>query len=253
MSLGNKEIMAKNLKFYMQRKGVDRNQLCLDLGLKYMTVSDWINSKTYPRIDKIELLANYFGINKSDLIEDKRTLSPNRTTEAPHSPVATISPKVVYLDQELKEPRYSAWLGHGEQLLKEQSLELREEPLFEYRIYEKLSAGTGTAIYEDHSYDLVYFDKDLDHDIASWIYGDSMEPKYYNGQVALIKETGFDYDGDIYAVVWDGQTYIKKVYREEDGLRLVSLNSKYDDKFARWEEEPRIIGKVVGNFMPMER
>lgn len=251
MSLGNKEIMAKNIKFYMQRKGVDRNQLCLDLGLKYMTVSDWINSKTYPRIDKIELLANYFGINKSDLIEDKSSLSSNRST-APHSPVATISPKVVYLDQELKEPRHSAWIDHGEQLLKEQSLELRKEPLYEYRIYEKLSAGTGTAIYEDHSYDLAYFDRDLDHDIASWIYGDSMEPKYHHGQVALIKETGFDYDGAIYAVVWDGQTYIKKVYREEDGLRLVSLNNKYSDKFAPYDEDPRIIGKIVGNFTPVE-
>lgn len=252
MSLGNKEILAKNLKYYMDKKGVDRNQLCSDLDLKYMTVSDWINSKTYPRIDKIELLANYFGINKSDLIEDKSSLSSNRAT-SPHSPADTISPKVVYLDQELKEPRHSAWVGHGEQLLKEQALELREEPLFEYRIYEKLSAGTGTAIYEDHSYDLVYFDKDLDHDIASWIYGDSMEPKYHHGQVALIKETGFDYDGVIYAVVWDGQTYIKKVYREEDGLRLVSLNDKYSDKFAPYDEDPRIIGKIVGNFTPVER
>ena len=35
--------------------------------------------------------------------------------------------------------------------------------------------------------------------------------------VALIKQTGFDYDGAIYAIDWDGQTYIKKVYREENG------------------------------------
>ncbi|WP_153053367.1 helix-turn-helix domain-containing protein, partial [Streptococcus suis] len=75
MSLGNKEVMSKNLKFYMDKKGVDRNQLCADLDLKYMTVSDWINAKTYPRIDKIELLANYFGINKSDLIEEKSTIT----------------------------------------------------------------------------------------------------------------------------------------------------------------------------------
>lgn len=36
------------------------------------TFSDWINAKTYPRIDKIELMANYFGIEKSDLVEDKK-------------------------------------------------------------------------------------------------------------------------------------------------------------------------------------
>lgn len=79
-----------------------------------------------------------------------------------------------------------------------------------------------------------------------------MEPKYMNGEVVLIKETGFDYDGAVYAVEWDGQTYIKKVYREKDGLRLVSINSKYKDKFAPYDEDPRIIGKIVGNFMPIE-
>ena len=47
--------------------------------------------------------------------------------------------------------------------------------------------------------------------------GDSMEPTYHNGSVALIRETGFDYDGAAYAVVWNSQTYIKKVYREENG------------------------------------
>lgn len=165
----------------------------------------------------------------------------------------TVSDDVLQLDRDLYPNNHTSWIRYGNELLATQTEDIQEEPLYEYRIYEKLSAGTGSAIYEDHSYDLAYFDEELDHDIASWIYGDSMEPKYKDGQVALIKETGFDYDGAIYAVVWDGQTYIKKVYKEEDGLRLVSLNSKYSDKFAPYDEEPRIIGKVVGNFMPMER
>ena len=58
--------------------------------------------------------------------------------------------------------------------------------------------------------------------------------------------------GAIYAIDWDGQTYIKKVYREGNGLRLVSLNRNYSDKFAPYDENPRIIGKIVGNFMPLE-
>ncbi|HEM3202754.1 TPA: helix-turn-helix transcriptional regulator [Streptococcus suis 8830] len=73
MALGNKEIMAENIKYFMDKKGVDRNQLCADLDLKYMTVSDWINAKSYPRIDKIELLANYFGVSKSDLVEPRNS------------------------------------------------------------------------------------------------------------------------------------------------------------------------------------
>lgn len=72
-TLGNKEIMAKNIRYYMDSRGIDRNKICADLNLKYTTFTDWINAKTYPRIDKIELMANYFGISKSDLVEDKST------------------------------------------------------------------------------------------------------------------------------------------------------------------------------------
>lgn len=68
--LGNKEIMAKNIRRYMELKGKDRNKICKDLGFKYTTFTDWINGNTYPRIDKIELMANYFGISKSDLVEE---------------------------------------------------------------------------------------------------------------------------------------------------------------------------------------
>ena len=73
MALGNKEIMSQNIKYYLQKSGKTRNDLVADLNLKYMTVSDWINGKTYPRIDKIEMLANYFGVMKSDLVEDRST------------------------------------------------------------------------------------------------------------------------------------------------------------------------------------
>jgi len=123
---------------------------------------------------------------------------------------------------------------------------------FAYKVYEKLSAGTGTAYFDDGNYDTVYFNHQFDYDFASWVFGNSMEPTYENGSVALIKQTGFDYDGAIYAIDWDGQTYIKKVYREENGLRLVSLNRNYSDKFAPYDENPRIIGKIVGNFIPLE-
>ena len=68
--LGNKEIFSKNLRYYMDKKGVDRNQVCAALGFVYSTFTDWYNGVKYPRIDKIEMLAHYFGIMKSDLIEE---------------------------------------------------------------------------------------------------------------------------------------------------------------------------------------
>ena len=125
--------------------------------------------------------------------------------------------------------------------------------LFPYNVQEKLSAGTGYGYFDDGNYDTVYYNEQYDYDFASWIFGDSMLPDYPNGDVALIKACPFEYDGCVYAVDWDGQSYIKKVYKEEKGLRLVSTNEKYSDKFAPFTEEPRIIGKVVASFTPLEK
>lgn len=68
---GNKEVMAKNIRYYLELNGIRPIDMCVALGLKKSTFSNWINAKIYPRIDKIELMANYFHIQKSDLIEDK--------------------------------------------------------------------------------------------------------------------------------------------------------------------------------------
>ena len=69
--LGNKEIFAKNLNYYMNINQKTRTDVCRDLEIPYSTFTDWCNANIYPRIDKIELLANYFDIKKSDLVENK--------------------------------------------------------------------------------------------------------------------------------------------------------------------------------------
>lgn len=71
-SLGSKEIMAKNLKHYIEKSGKDRRALAETWGFPYSTVTEWVNGNKYPRIDKIETMADYFGIQISDLIEDKK-------------------------------------------------------------------------------------------------------------------------------------------------------------------------------------
>ena len=70
--LGNKEIFAKNLRRYIEKTGKTQKQLAEIVGVAHSTFNDWATAKKYPRIDKIEILANYFGILKSDLIEEKR-------------------------------------------------------------------------------------------------------------------------------------------------------------------------------------
>lgn len=74
-NLGNKKIMADNITYYMNKHQKTRNEMCEALGVKYTTFTDWVKGNSYPRIDKIELMANYFGISKADLVE-KRDSSP---------------------------------------------------------------------------------------------------------------------------------------------------------------------------------
>ena len=203
------------------------------LGISYQAYSAWERGVKKPSKEKVKQLEQILNVQKGYFTELE----------------------IVRLYNNLTDKGKNQALSYVRNLVqKEQCNNLISisEKLYEYRVYEKMSAGIGSSVYNDQDYDTVYFDEELAHDFASWVSGDSMEPKYQNGSVALIRETGFDYDGAVYAVVWNSQTFIKKVYREENGLRLVSINKDYKDIRIPYDENPRIVGKIVGDFVPLE-
>ena len=241
--------IGEKIKDYRKQKGWTQLELGKKIGLGKNAISNYEKGFRTPKKDTMFALAEAFNISIDDLFPPTSTKDTPETAQNDRDELLEeLTTNYTKLDKQRKNK-----LVYTSRELVEEMTASVEEELFEYHVYEKLSAGIGTAYFEDRNYDVVYFDEEIDHDLASWVYGDSMEPDYLNGSVALIKGTGFDYDGAIYAVDWDGQSYIKKVYKEKDGLRLVSLNKKYADKFAPYDEEPRIIGKIVGNFMPMEK
>ena len=67
----SKDVFAKNLKYYMEKSGKNQKEMAALVGVSAPTFNEWLKGKKFPRIDKIEKLAQYFGILKSDLIEDK--------------------------------------------------------------------------------------------------------------------------------------------------------------------------------------
>ena len=204
-------------------------------------------------------LAELIGVSKQAYFKWEKGLSkPTKANIAKLEKILKVptgylsEDEISSLYKQLTEPNQEKAITYVRDLVSSQKVISIAEKRSEYRVYEKLSAGIGASVYGDLDYDVVYYNEELPHDFASWVDGNSMEPTYKNGEVALIRETGFDYDGAVYAVVWDSQTYIKKVYREEEGLRLVSINKDYPDKFAPFDENPRVIGKIVGHFMPLE-
>ena len=227
--------MYKPEKLKARRKELKLTQkeIAEQLGISFQAYSAWERGIKEPSKEKVFQLENILKVPKGYFTQIE-------IVRLYHSLSKQGKEKVVL---------YARNLSQEEQA---QKVAPMPERLYEYRVYERMSAGIGASVYDDQNFDTVYFNEELAHDFASWVSGDSMEPKYQNGSVALIRETGFDYDGAVYAVVCNNQTYIKRVYREEDGLRLVSINPKYKDIFISYEEDPRIVGIIVGNFVPME-
>lgn len=222
----------EKLKARRKELKMTQKEIADQLGISYQAYSAWERGVKEPSEEKVSQL------------EEILTVSKGYFTEI----------EIVRLYNALSNKGQNQVLEYARDLVQEESSKVVSisEPRFEYHVYERMSAGIGASVYDDRNYDTVYFNEELAHDFASWVSGDSMEPKYQNGSVALIRETGFDYDGAVYAVVCNSQTYIKRVYREEDGLRLVSINPKYKDIFISYDEDPRVVGIIVGNFMPME-
>ena len=82
----SKAVLAKNIRHYMELNNKTRNDMCEALGVKYTTFADWVNAKTYPRIDRIDQMAAFFGIEKSALLEE-HSLFP--TGAIPYQPKPT--------------------------------------------------------------------------------------------------------------------------------------------------------------------
>ena len=223
----------EKLKARRKELKLTQKDIADQLGVSYQAYSAWERGVKQPSREKVKLLEQFLNAPKGyftelEIVRLYKTLSDEGKDQA-----LSYVRKLVQKDQC-------------------KTIVSISEKLYEYHVYEKMSAGIGSSVYNDQNYDTVYFNEELAHDFASWISGDSMEPKYQNGSVALIRETGFDYDGAVYAVVCNSQTYIKRVFREENSLRLVSINPKYEDIFLSYDEEPRIVGIIVGNFVPVD-
>lgn len=243
MSLGNKQIMADNIKRLLSAKGLNPRQLAIALDFKYTTVNDWVNAKTYPRIDKIEMLANFFNVSKSDLVE-------NKTEEVP-----TTSPIQAIYNQ-LTPPRQGKALAYLEKQLLEQKNEEEAKinevseviQLYVYDYYDHAaSAGTGQYL-NDVRVEQIELPVDVDADFVIPIKGDSMEPDYHDGDLVFI-QTSVDLNNGVIGVFnYNGEAYIKQLVIDTEQAYLHSLNPKYKDMPITPETDFRIIGEVVGRY-----
>lgn len=207
--LGNKKIMAKNIQYYMDLYNKTRNDICQDLGIKYTTFTDWIKANTYPRIDKIELMANYFNIEKSDLIEEH-----NKESVQSDCPL----PSNIILPSAHKLP-----------------------------VMGTICAGDGVVCEDDYQGTFIV-DIDVKADYCLKVHGDSMiGANIYDGDIVFISKS-YDFVQDqIYAIerLDYNEASLKRVTQDGDTLILSPCNPEYHAMVTDYEEV-RIIGRCVG-------
>lgn len=189
--LGNKAIMAENIKHYMEISNKSRNDMCEALGLKYSTFTDWVNGKKYPRIDKIELMANYFGIEKSDLVEKRNKDLPEGAF--PYIPEPMVNIPLI------------GCVNCGTPLFAEDNIE-------GYIPTPKSDIQTGETYFWLRAK------------------GDSMiNVGIQNGDLLLIRQQADVNNGDIAVVVINGdEATLKRVKKQENAIILQPENPSYD-------------------------
>lgn len=118
-------------------------------------------------------------------------------------------------------------------------------------VYENaVSAGTGNPLTDGPSTTITIEQEGvlpIDASFGVFIYGNSMEPKYSDGQIAWVHSTSQLEDGEIGIFALNGDAYIKKLQNDEAGLFLVSLNPDYAPIPVKEEDRLDVFGKVVGH------
>lgn len=165
---------------------------------------------------------------------------------------------ILSIYNQLEPQRQEKVVKFAQEQLDEQEQE--ESDLFEVTgiSYAAAASGLGRGFdADDYDTYTVYTDEEPPrYDYAIGVRGDSMLPTYEAGDMLYIVDKGMsNYSGQLCIVAYNGQTYFKKVYTEPNGLRLVSLNKKYDDIFIEYppaEDTYIKIYDVVGSFVPVE-
>lgn len=198
-----KKIFSSNLKKQLSLHNKTQSDIVNDLHITSSTVSDWVNGKKYPRMDKVQLLADYLGIWKSNLTE--KIENQNMSGRSVSIPVVGKVIAGIPIDA--------------------------IEEIIDYEEIDIKLASTGEFY-------------------GLQIKGDSMSPRFLEGDVVIVKKQNNIENGEIAIVLVNGnEATVKKIKKMDNGIMLIPLNNSYEPIFYNVDEintlPVQIIGKVV--------
>lgn len=227
-------MFANNLKYLREKHNMDQLDLAIKLGRKSSSsVSEWEKGKYTPKIGVLNDIAEIFNVSITDLMNKDLSLK----TESRDG--------LLRIYDKLKPNRQKIVYETAEQQYNEQNNVIELPTNNEVEIHGAVSAGTGEYLL-DGKPELVPYDGEVPpHDFALVVNGDSMLPLFEDKQIIFVNKTKDVRSGQIVIADYDQQAYVKKLIKDDNGCRLVSLNRKYDDMPIDDNHEMSIFGVVV--------
>lgn len=267
-----RERIRINLVTAMESAGINQVQLADKLNISKGTVNNWTRGNNSPDVDMVPRICEVLGISVLSLYSPTEFESPEvATTKKSPSDLSEEAQKIAKSYEKLTEHgkgAVKAILGYEEKALSHYSKHeddgdkiitmpkpKRSGPMVEINVYDQPSAaGLGNYLDEPESH-IEQYPRDVipeNTDFGIVISGDSMEPKIHNGGTVFVEARLSIEPGKIGIFVLNGQAYCKKlmVDRENQQIRLVSLNPKYDDIIVSEFDELRTVGRVLGQWTP---
>lgn len=202
-----KEIMANNLKKQLKRKGISQTMMARDLNIPEMTVSNWVKGKTYPRPDKIQLMADYFGITRTQLTEESPS---NLTPIAPQTVPIPVLGTIACGEPILAEENVTEYVYESPEQLPSGNL-----------FYLKAKGASMEPTIPDGSYVLV-----------------REQPEVENGEIAAVLVNGdteatlkrIKRQGDIVILMPDNPNYSPFIITPENPARIIGQAIQFTQK-----------------------
>lgn len=233
--------IADRIKYALNYRKLKPKDLSEKTGISRSSISEWLSGKYEPKQDKIFLIAEALNVDEGWLLG----------LDVPIERKSNISEIYNQLDQKRQQKVYS----FAEKQLNEQNKIVDYPIKYDVNIYGKMTAGHGSINFDkEHPIKTVTLDyAPPSYDIAFEVSGDSMHPTFQDGEVIFVKETKNIHNGMLAAVEINDEAFIKKLYIEENRIRLVSLNCEkdkngnrlYPDFYADEKDAIHMIGQVL--------
>lgn len=233
-------MIGNNIRELRKSRGLTLEELSNELNRKYPNtlnfnkgkLSKWENNKEEPKLSSVRIIADYFEVTVDDLVD------------------GVYDKNIITIYNKLNHKRKTKVYNFAERQLEDQNRSNigNYNNYIEEKMSGYLSAGTGEYLTEDVSEDIRIpksIVPDAEYDLVLQVNGDSMEPMFQDHEYIFVKKTSEIRSGQIGVFIIDNESYLKKLYIEDNHLRLVSLNTKYDDLIFDSINDITVVGTVV--------